>query len=94
MLLNADEVTKFLETKGKGAKAQVGYDLTVKEIKRINGGAVMCEKTAIADYTDEYRTLFWNGRFVNQTHNIKLNLTEDIIRPIQFLMKGKNAQIK
>ena len=50
MLLNAHEVEELLQTNGKGAKAQVGYDLTVKEIKKINGGIVMSDKTIINDY--------------------------------------------
>jgi deoxycytidine triphosphate deaminase len=51
MLLNANEVETFLDTKGKGAKAQVGYDLTLKEVKRINGGVVMANKTEVEPYT-------------------------------------------
>ena len=31
MLLNANQVEEFLQTNNKGAKAQVGYDLTLKE---------------------------------------------------------------
>lgn len=51
MLLNADQITQFLNTRNLGAKAQVGYDLTVKEIKRINGGMVLSDKTIVEDYT-------------------------------------------
>lgn len=40
----------------------------------------------MADYTDQYRTLFWGGPgLVNQSHTFGLNLTEDLINPIQFL---------
>ena len=52
MLLNSDQVEKFLQTNGKGAKAQVGYDLTLKEVKQINGGIVMADKTIVDDYTE------------------------------------------
>lgn len=51
MLLNADQVTKFLNTRNLGAKAQVGYDLTLKEVKKVNGGMVLSDKTIIEDYT-------------------------------------------
>ena len=51
MLLNANQVETFLSTHGKGAKAQVGYDLTLKEVKKINGGAVMANATDVTPYT-------------------------------------------
>ena len=52
MLLNAYEVEKLLQTNNKGAKAQVGYDLTLKGVKKINGGVVMADKTSVNDYTE------------------------------------------
>lgn len=51
MLLNADGLLQYLETRGLGSKAQVGYDLTLKEVKKINGGMVLSDKTVIEDYT-------------------------------------------
>jgi deoxycytidine triphosphate deaminase len=51
MLNNADQVEQLLQTNGKGAKAQVGYDLTLKEVKQINGGAVFSDKTVVHQYT-------------------------------------------
>jgi len=51
MLLNASEVELLLQTNNKGARAQVGYDLTLKEIKQINGGMVLADKTVVEDYT-------------------------------------------
>lgn len=51
MLLNADQITKFLDTRDLGAKAQVGYDLTLKEVKRTNGGMVLSDKTIVDEYT-------------------------------------------
>lgn len=57
MLLNADQVESFLITRGLGAKAQVGYDLTLKEVKRINGGMVFADKTVVEDYTPITPTL-------------------------------------
>ena len=50
MLLDAKQVEQFLDTKGKGAKAQVGYDLTLKEVKKIKGGIVLKESTGLSDY--------------------------------------------
>ena len=64
MLLNADQVTELLITNDKGAKAQVGYDLTVKEIKSINGGIVLANKTAVEDYTEVMPFKNANGNFV------------------------------
>jgi dUTP pyrophosphatase len=52
MLNNAQQVEQLLDTNGKGAKAQVGYDLTLKEVKKINGGRVLSDKTNVAYYTD------------------------------------------
>jgi deoxycytidine triphosphate deaminase len=64
MLLNADQVTELLTTNDKGAKAQVGYDLTVKEIKSINGGIVLADKTVVDDYTEILPFKNANNRFV------------------------------
>jgi len=54
MLLNAYQVETFLETRGKGSRAQVGYDLTLKSVKKINGGVITAEKTTIGDYTEVF----------------------------------------
>lgn len=54
MLNNAQQVEQLLQTNGKGAKAQVGYDLTLKEVKQINGGSVLCDKTIVDLYNDVY----------------------------------------
>jgi deoxycytidine triphosphate deaminase len=54
MLNNADQVEQLLQTNGKGAKAQVGYDLTLKEVKQINGGTVLCDETIVDQYNDVY----------------------------------------
>jgi deoxycytidine triphosphate deaminase len=50
MLDNADQVEQLLQTNGKGAKAQVGYDLTLKEVKQIIGGTVLSDKTEVLPY--------------------------------------------
>jgi dUTP pyrophosphatase len=52
MILNADQVLEVLTTNGKGAKAQVGYDLTLKEVKSINGGTVLSDKTIVNSYNE------------------------------------------
>jgi dUTP pyrophosphatase len=64
MLLNAEQVESFLDTRGLGAKAQVGYDLTLKEVKRINGGMVLVEKTIVEDYTPIPPTLSPTNKFL------------------------------
>ena len=52
MLNNADQVEQLLQTNDKGAKAQVGYDLTLKELKQIVGGTVLCERTQVNEYLE------------------------------------------
>jgi hypothetical protein len=42
----------------------------------------------LEDYTEEYRTLFWNNRFVVQTRDYSIKNKEDLINPIQYLFKG------
>lgn len=64
MLLNALEVEKLLQTNQKGAKAQVGYDLTLKGVKKINGGIVMADKTVVNDYTEIMPQTNANGKFI------------------------------
>lgn len=51
MLLNANQVESFLQTNGKGAKAQVGYDLTLKAVNLIgDGGQVTTSQTILPKY--------------------------------------------
>jgi deoxycytidine triphosphate deaminase len=64
MLLNALEVEKLLQTNGKGAKAQVGFDLTVKGIKKISGGVVMADKTAVDPYIEITPTKNANDKLI------------------------------
>ena len=64
MLLDAHRVALFLDTKDKGKKAQVGYDLTLKSINKVNGGAVMQDKTTIFPYDEIAPTLNDDGKFV------------------------------
>jgi len=52
MLNNANQVEQLLQTNGKGAKAQVGYDLTLKEVKQIIGGTVFSDKTEVLPYLE------------------------------------------
>jgi deoxycytidine triphosphate deaminase len=62
MLLDANRVESFLQTNGKGKKAQVGYDLTLKSINKVNGGFVMKDKTTINEYTKINTTLSNSGK--------------------------------
>jgi len=64
MLLDSNKVEQFLDTKGKGAKAQVGYDLTLRGVKQINGGVVLKDKTELEDYVDVMPTLTSNEKFL------------------------------
>jgi deoxycytidine triphosphate deaminase len=65
MLLNAEKINALLRTKA-GKLAQVGIDLTVKEIKVINGGRLYKSETKLHDYSpltisvdDEGREGWW-----------------------------------
>lgn len=64
MLLNANQVEGYLNTRGLGEKQQVGYDLTLKEIKQINGGIVMADKTIVDEYTEIMPTKNANGKLI------------------------------
>lgn len=64
MLLNANEVETFLTTRGKGSKAQVGYDLTLKNVKAINGGIVTADKTQVDTYTEVSPFRSETGKFL------------------------------
>lgn len=68
MLLNSHQVEQHLQTNGLGSKAQVGYDLTLKSVKRIMGGAVTQDKTIVEDYLEV--TPFQNA---NNKYMFKLN---------------------
>jgi|21_taG_2_1085346.scaffolds.fasta_scaffold00045_35 deoxycytidine triphosphate deaminase len=52
MLLNANQVEQMLITNGKGKKAQVGYDLTVTDVKSIRGGMLFADKTVLDRYDE------------------------------------------
>lgn len=60
MILNAESLVNFglLIPNEMGAKAQVGFDLTIKRITEIRGGYISREKSFIEDYyeveTDTY----------------------------------------
>ena len=64
MLLNADQVAELLQTNEKGAKAQVGYDLTLKHVTKVQGGIVMKDKTIVNDYLDVTPIVNGYGQFV------------------------------
>ncbi len=64
MLLDANQVEQFLDTKGKGAKAQVGYDLTLKGVKQIKGGVVLKDKTELEEYDAIMPTLTSSEKFI------------------------------
>ena len=64
MLLDAHKVSQMLKLNDKGAKAQVGYDLTLKSISKVNGGAVMQDKTVIFPYDEIAPTLNDDGKFI------------------------------
>lgn len=52
MLLNANQVEAMLTTNGKGKKAQVGYDLTVTDVKSIRGGMLFTDRTVLDSYDE------------------------------------------
>jgi len=64
MILNAEQVAKRLHTNDKGAKAQVGYDLTLKAVNKVNGGIVMKNKTTVLPYDEVMPSLNEDGKFI------------------------------
>lgn len=64
MILDADKVLQFLETRGLGSKAQVGYDLTIKAVRSISGGMVLVDKTIVDDYHDVLPTQSPTGKLL------------------------------
>lgn len=65
MLQNAYKVEQLLTTNGKGKKAQVGYDLTLQSINKVNGGKVLSDGTHVDSYTP-IDTCIVDGREVFQ----------------------------
>jgi len=64
MLLNSHQIEEHLQTNGLGSKAQVGYDLTLKSVKMVMGGAVTQDKTIVEDYTEVTPFQNANGKFM------------------------------
>jgi len=64
MLQNANQIVELLTTNGKGQKAQVGYDLTLKSVNKINGGAVTANATIVAQYEEVLPTLTENNKIM------------------------------
>ncbi len=64
MLLNSHQVTEHLETNNLGSKAQVGYDLTIKAVKKVHGGMVLKDKTLVEEYEEVPPTLTATGKYV------------------------------
>jgi hypothetical protein len=73
--------------------------IILEELSKINDPFLYLKKGAqshfgmyfqnkLEDYTEEYRTLFWNNRFVVQTRDYSIKNKEDLINPIQYLFKG------
>ena len=64
MLLNSHQVTEHLETNNLGSKAQVGYDLTLRAVKKIHGGMVLKDKTLVEEYEEVPPTLTPTGKYM------------------------------
>ena len=64
MLLNSQQVEAHLQTNGLGEKAQVGYDLTLKAVNRVNGGMVLKDKTSIEDYQTVQSVISPTGKHI------------------------------
>jgi len=90
MLNNADQVEQLLQTNGKGAKAQVGYDLTLKDVKRIKGGSVLQDATLVNEYA-QVPTTTQNGRevFILPAGEYSLTFEQGVKLP-----SGKTAFIR
>lgn len=64
MLQIADQIVELLTTNGKGKKAQVGYDLTLKSVNKITGGAVTTQATVVAPYEEVLPILTENNKIM------------------------------
>ena len=91
MLNNADQVEQLLQTNGKAAKAQVGYDLTLKEVKQIVGGTVLCERTEVDHYhsIETVEDIYGRDVFSLQPGTYSLTFEQGVILP-----SGKTAFIR
>lgn len=77
MILNADQILQYLDTKGQGSKAQVGYDLTLKEVKSIEGGMVLADKTVVGEYVTIIPYLSETGKTLFKLNPGTYSLTFD-----------------
>tara|TARA_R110002126_G_scaffold133211_1_gene277179 strand:- start:1362 stop:1844 length:483 start_codon:yes stop_codon:yes gene_type:complete len=75
MLLNADSVASLLNTRDKGKKAQVGYDLTLKTVNKVSGGIVMKDGTDISPYEEVMLNINDAGKFLWQLEPGTYSLT-------------------
>lgn len=62
MYLNAHEIDLLIKTV-KGKKAQVGIDLTLKNVKQINGGTLLKDETKLNKYLELTPSVNSDGRF-------------------------------
>ena len=67
MLLNAEQVEEMLITHGLGKKAQVGYDLTVKDVKDIRGGCLFADETQLDESDLIFRANKAKDIFISNT---------------------------
>lgn len=76
MLVNSENLIKYgiLIPNGKGTPAQVGYDLTLKDVTQIQGGIIRKDTSIIEDYTKVLKTTqkHYKGRFVEDIQGWKL----------------------
>lgn len=77
MLLNAEQVSTLLQTNGLGAKAQVGYDLTLKSINRVHGGAIFKDKSQINTYSEILPMVNPTGKIMYTLNSGVYSLTFD-----------------
>ena len=62
MYLNAHEIDLLIKTV-KGKKAQVGIDLTLKNVKQINGGSLLKDETKLNKYLELTPSVNSDGKF-------------------------------
>ncbi len=77
MLQNSHQVEELLQTNGLGSKAQVGYDLTLKSVKKIQGGMVLKDKTLVEEYEEVPPTLTPTGKYMFHLTEGAYSLTFD-----------------
>lgn len=98
MILNSDMQLQFLDTKGLGSKAQVGYDLTLKGVKSVTGGMVLVDKTVVDDYHEVFPVQSSTGKLLFKldpgTYSLTFDQGCDLSRNITAFIRHRSSVLR